>query len=361
MVGVLSGPEGQQRLVGRESVRACDLWAARDTVFLAGLRTGQLGPNLHEQRMQVIPGESRGADRLAGYVIELVDGPRSFRRNFGIQTLKHVALRGWSAAKEGAAQSTENGEELAYYLTTAPAAARHADPTEALAKELGAGARIVTRAESLVLEPAPLREFMARSVHLQGPSTTDDEIDPGALCVFATAEVIEQGRTLARRGGEVESAAVLTGRLFRDTDSPEVFLVVDAAIEAEFAIEEKFAVTMTGDSWSKIRQTLDVRRRRLGRPHERIVGSVHGHNFFPEADADGQRMCARCATAPFCNRTTATASLADFDWHQTVFSGAPWAILWVWGFNAREQDDWRIYGLSDAALLPRGIRRLEPE
>jgi hypothetical protein len=63
--------------------------------------------------------------------------------------------------------------------------------------------------------------------------------------------------------------------------------------------------------------------------------------------------------AKICSRTTAVASVADLEWHQSVFTGQPWAVLTIWGFNAREKDDWRTYGLNEAVLQPRTIRRLK--
>ena len=79
---------------------------------------------------------------------------------------------------------------------------------------------------------------------------------------------------------------------------------------------------------------------------------------MPEADENGRRMCDNCAVAKVCSRTTAVASLADIDWHRAVFVGQPWTVLTVWGYNAREQEDWRLYGLADATLTPRSLRIL---
>ena len=93
-------------------------------------------------------------------------------------------------------------------------------------------------------------------------------------------------------------------------------------------------------------------------PHELMAGSVHGHNFVPEADANGNRMCEACATAKICGRTTAAASQADSQWHQIVFGDYPWATLLIWGFNAREEDDWRLYGLDPSGKLAARTLRL---
>src|SRR5260370_28778923 len=208
-----------------------------------------------------------------------------------------------------------------------------------------------------MFEPAPLAQYLEKSEPMYGCWSSAEEED--FMPAFVSQDIWQEGQEQARRGGEQESAAVWTGRRFRDTASPEIFLVLDACLEAEHAIEEKLAVTFSGDTWGRVREVLDIRRKRLNRPHERILGSVHGHPFMPAADEKGRRMCDLCAQAKFCTRTTASASPADRDWHRSVFSAQPWAIMLIWGFNAREQPDWRLYGLSDGTMSPRGIRLLK--
>src|SRR5262249_28143888 len=96
------------------------------------------------------------------------------------------------------------------------------------------------RTEPLVFEPRSLAECLKNSEPLVGPSTPLDEDAGGDLMhVFWNAEAWEEGHQLARRGGDNESAAVCVGGVFRDLDSPELFLVVEACFEAEHASEEK--------------------------------------------------------------------------------------------------------------------------
>ncbi|NOX56208.1 MAG: hypothetical protein GXP27_17545 [Planctomycetes bacterium] len=114
----------------------------------------------------------------------------------------------------------------------------------------------------------------------------------------------------------------------------------------------------SGDTWGELRRQLRQRRKRMGRAEDMIVGSVHGHNFGPALDEAGRKTCAVCSQRSACNRTTAVASLADIKWHFSVFAGQPWAILLVWGWNARDQEQWRVYGLESGTLMPRPIRLL---
>jgi hypothetical protein len=179
------------------------------------------------------------------------------------------------------------------------------------------------------------------------------------MTVIFTAEAWHDGRRYARRGGDVESAAVWTGRLVRDTASGDVFMLVDACLEARHAAEDRYSVTFSGDTWGRVRALLDERRRRLHRPHEIILGSVHGHNFTPAADEDGRRACDACHLRATCSRTTAVASALDVRWHRSVFAGQPYAVLGIWGWNARGEEVWQLYGLADGTLAPRGARLSE--
>jgi hypothetical protein len=358
LVVALRGKEDDGRLLGRELVRDADLFPARDDTFLRGLRAGALPAELQSLDVHVIPGENRSADKLLGYSIELQNGTRSFRRHFGLTTLAGVARRG--AARLMEQQVLKAGDEYTFYLTTIRPDGDVIDPVDTKPGHDTEqnGVRVTRRSNALVLEPGPLKDYLANSLPLDGASAPLEPEADQPVPIFVRHEVWHEGRELARRGGQNESGAVWTGRLMRDTESPEIFLLLEACLQAEHAQEEKLALTFSGATWARVNELLDVRRRRLNRPHERILGSVHGHNFAPEADSTGNRMCSACAVSKICSRTTAIASLADQDWHQSVFAGQPWAVLLIWGFNAREEDDWRLYGLCDGELQPRTIRLL---
>lgn len=349
---VLIESKDDPRVLARTAIRHSDLLCARDETWLFGLRAGVLDTDLFGFDIRIWPGENRGAERIAGYAVELSKDGRSFRRNFTISSLAHVARR----LAQPLAENKELPEDgrYSYFLTTL------LPQDEESEEEANTSSRVTRRFEPPVFEPAPLADFVARSEPLAGASLpAEDEAPADLLPIFAEAEVWEQGHDLARRGGELESAAIYTGRLFKDTESAERFLVLDACIEAEHAAEEKLAVTFTGETWANIRERLELRRQTLARPHERICGSVHGHPFMPEADSEGRRTCDACSLAKVCSRTTAVASVDDLNWHRSVFVANPWSILTIFGFNAREEEDFRVYGLSDGTLVPRTIHRLK--
>jgi hypothetical protein len=350
MLNLIAKNDEDERLLARAPVGLRDLTWARDETWCRGMRAGVLGPDLSAQSLAVLAGENKGPDLLEGYFVELKDGDRAFRRHFTVNSLSHVAHR--AAVELVKKESLKEKDTFAYYLS----AVRPEQKPEA--ETNGIAAKVKHKQVVPEFEPAPLAQFLAESEPSYGAWASEEEED-NFMPAFVSNEVWQQGQEQARRGGEQESAAIWTGRLFRDTASPEIFVVLDACIEAEHAIEEKLAVTFSGDTWGRVREVLEIRRKRLNRPHERILGSVHGHPFKPEADDKGRRMCDLCATAKFCKRTTAIASHADLDWHRSVFTAQPWAIMLIWGFNAREQPDWKLYGLCDGTLSPRGIRLLK--
>jgi len=352
-VGILAGDEESQRVLALEPVGLDDLALAREQALLDGLRAGVLPSDFTAVSTQLLAGDTGGKDRLKNFRLELSHGSAVYRRQFPIAALARVARR--AEANLRAQQILTDGMEASYFVTTRPAQSMDACNDVPCAK---------VRSEPLVLEEAPLDDFLGHSEVLRGPALRSKDPDPSAptegdLHVFIPEDVWDTGHELARRGDEKESAGVWTGRLMRDTRSPEVFLHIDECLIADHAAEEKYSVEFSGDTWGDLRTRLEQRRRRLNRPHERIVGSVHGHNFSPEPDANGRMTCESCHLLPICSRTTAAASQDDFRWHQMVFAGQPWAILVVYGWNARDEEEVRCYGLRDAQMMQRTVRILQ--
>jgi hypothetical protein len=346
------------RLLGRESVLTSDLALARDETWREGMRAGALGlQDPVSFSMEVKPG-TRENSHLAGFNLELGTGQQRFGRRFGAHCLASVARR--RVAELIRQRAIESETPFKYYLNSVPSGdgngAASDQPADAPTPVTG---RVIKSTDSIAFETAPLADYLRRSeVMPRDTAPSEDEPEP-PMPAFIEDELWEQGLQLARRGGNNESAAVWTGRVMRDTASPELFLVIDACIEAKHAEESELSVTFSGETWSRVREVLAQRRRRLQRPQERIVGAVHGHNFLPPANEAGQRMCEACAGEKYCGRTTALASVADFEWFAAVFAHQPWALSLIHGYNARGQNDWRLYHLANGGLAPRTIRRLK--
>ncbi len=351
---------GDDRLLAREPVSAGDLGLMRDEAWLNALRGGHLGWNRHELTVKVQPvkGSDRGA-RLPDFGLELQQGERRYVQRFSMLSLAFVAERAKNRLKSQGA--LEEGQECRFALR-----AIETDSVEAGSCGRALGSRktkrpVVTRCEKTaetVCETASLSQHLDSSDLLQSPSLEPTEGDEVAPYIFVPPDVWAETHLSARRGGEVESAALWTGRLLKDEESPEIFLIVDACLPAEHADEEKYSVRFSGDTWAHIEERLVNRRKRLGRPAERFVGSVHGHNFPVPADENGQKRCALCYEAKVCGRTNALVSTDDEQWHRSVFSGQPWATLLIFGWNARDEEDWKLYGLKEGRLQPRTLRLL---
>lgn len=350
-------------LLGREVVQRSDLNLMRDETWLEGVRKGELTPlEPSHFSMNVVPGDEH-KEGIAGYGVELSHDGERHLRSFSVYSLSSVAKRQLARLlkRETVDTDVKCGYRLNAVPSASPSSALVADkeqenfiPADKLAK------RVTRRTTPIVFESAPLAEFIRRSeVMTRANGSIEDESGEAPMPVFITREVWEQGYQLSRRGGECESAAVLTGRLMRDIDSPEILLVIDACIEAEHAEESKLSVTFTGDTWARVRDVLEQRRKRLGRPHERICGTAHSHPWLPGRDEDGENTCEDCPKAATCDRTTAVASQADFSFWQSVHgAGQPWSVLLIHGRLANGSDDWRLYHLADGSFVPRNIRCL---
>ncbi|MFV1965907.1 MAG: hypothetical protein ACC628_10820 [Pirellulaceae bacterium] len=355
-VAITAKAGGIERLLTHEPVCRTDLLAGRDYTWWQGVTKGLLPPDLDALTMRVLPGENIGGDWLAGFSIEMHDGRRSFRHRFSVAAVAQTAQRAEQRLLDQ--KVLKPNDEYNIHLTLLPADSPTSNGDSS--PDIGICAR--KRSVPLRFEKESLAKYLAASEPMPGviPEHAPEANGKGRpMHVFFTDELWNEGRVIARRGGEDESAGMWTGRLIQDTDSPQVFTRVDACVEAEGAKEEKAAVTFTGETWNRVNRVLEMRRRKLKRPNEIYVGSVHGHNFMPQADAAGNRQCEHCHVLEVCSRTTAVASLDDTNWHLTHFARQPWATLLIWGWNAREQEEWRMYGLSETTLAPRSVRRMK--
>jgi hypothetical protein len=342
-----SPPDGQMLARIPLSHHHSDIQAARDDAFWLGVRAGRLEPELSLYHCQVRPGDRKGYV-IDGFWIELGNESGSFRRHYPTTVMANLARQKVLELRE--AQVVSTGETYRFYLTTCPATP--ASSTDSLPLSG------TSRSPRLQLEPADLQAFLAASQPLSGSSSLPAEASAAPMPVFVTRDVWQEGRLHAHAGGTQESAALFSGRLFRDRRSPEVFACFEACLEVCHALQDDKSVTFTGDTWSHARHLLSQRRQRLGRPHEVMLASVHRHPWLPGVDERGSRTCDACAERATCSRTTAIASADDIQFHRSVFAGQPWATLVVWGYTAREEEDFRVYGLRNGALEPRSVRVL---
>lgn len=358
VVGLLAGGnEGEdspdnRRLLRLEPLQTADVALARDETFLAGFCCGALTAAQEELDWRLEPGESTGRDRVKGYSVVLRHGSRLYRKSFPTRTLAAAARR--AALQLRDQELLGSSEEYSFFLTTRPAEKR----SDATLGDVLMAKRI---AEPLRVESEPLAPWLERSRVYVGPVGVDqphaeDQQPDETLPVFIPRRVWDEAYTQSRRGGENESAAALVGYLARDPETAAVFLIVTECLPADHAVEEQYSVGFSGETWGVLRARVEQRRRKLNRPAEMIVGTAHGHNFKPSPDATGRMTCEACPAMEICSRSTCHASDDDLRFHQSVFTQAPWALLLLHGWNARDQEEWRLYGLKDATLTPRSVR-----
>jgi len=363
-VAVVRKDDPDLRVLDCEALLNSDLVALRDETWWSGVRAGQLPLEWQGLALRVVPGP-RAGPCFRGFSLELSDPRHRYAHRFSIYSLRDTAQR--AIARLLKQKVLEADDTVNYYLTALPQAGGNGDPDGSgpgNGKSSGGATaiKVKPRSQGLVLDEASLEKYLAASAPLTaGWATPPDPSDPqksSAMTVLFERDAWELGYRFARRGKEVESAAVWTGRLLRDTASSEVFMLVEWAIEACDAAEDRYSVMFSGETWARVRAQLDERRKRLHRPHEIILGSVHGHNFTPAADEDGHQACEDCELRATCLHTTAVASALDIQWHKSVFVGQPYAILGIWGWTARGEEVWQLYGLADGTLAPRGARVL---
>jgi hypothetical protein len=358
------------KLLACEEMTRSDLIPARDETWWEGVRLGRLPVNRQALSMELLPGRALSKTRLDGFQLLLSDGNRFHFRHFPYTCVNETLRR---AEKRLLQQKVLKAKDpYFYFLTLIPADEDSSEDcgneADAAAPEAGAAytqpqpaMEVRTRSKPVPMGRAPLAQYMEDSEPLSDGAADlgEDLVNP--MPVFVTGDAWREGHELSRRGGRKESAGVLVGRLMRDVDSPEVFMLIETCIEAEHAAEEDYSVTFSGETWSRVREVIELRRRRLKRFDEMILGSVHGHNFYPGSDATGKRACETCNEQAQCKQSSATASTVDKAWHRAHFTGQPWAVLLVWGWNARGEEAWRLYGLADTVLSPRPLRLLRSQ
>ncbi|MCH7961281.1 MAG: hypothetical protein IIC49_03005, partial [Planctomycetes bacterium] len=221
-VGVTCNRYGNDRVLALEPVSQSDLLSPRDQAWWDGVRAGALPADLQALEVEVHPGENEGPDRLSGYFVEMRKGHQSYRRHFKPSTLSQTLARPMEKLLKDDVLTAE--DEYDYFLTSRP-------HDEADHKRSIGQVQATTRIEPLVFETASLAEYLTNSEELSGPTSKQlaaQERKSKQMPLFVADDVWQEGRDLARLGGEDESAAVATGRLFRDADSPETYLNLDS-------------------------------------------------------------------------------------------------------------------------------------
>jgi hypothetical protein len=167
-----------------------------------------------------------------------------------------------------------------------------------------------------VPQPLPL-STASLAAHIENSVSQESPLEPvryalasGAdMPVFIPERVIVEARTRARDAADIETGGVLIGRLYRDSDSTEVFSVITAFIPASETIADRSSLTFTANTWAAVGAAVDLRGE-----NEMLLGWIHSHPFWCRSCPQERRsLCP--LMQPFFSRD-------DIALHRSVFPAA---------------------------------------
>ncbi|MHC4953588.1 MAG: hypothetical protein ACYTGZ_06840 [Planctomycetota bacterium] len=269
---------------------------------------------------------------------------------FGRACMELVAARG---ARALVSRGALKEEETYYYQLRVEQSENDAGPADDAHGVRAAGP---IRRRPLAYKDVALAPLLERA---ESVGTAEDPA--GLPYVFYLREAREAAERFSRRGGDenppVETGAVLLGSLCA-CPSGEMFVVVTDAIEATDAEQQKFSLSFTSRTWSRIQTIVKARQAHDRTRADRIVGQAHGHNFLP---LNGAEPCEACATIEVCGRSSAFLSADDIRWSRAVLAGESFQVGHVFGLDAMGRPRDAFYGQVGGTLARRGYHVIERE
>jgi hypothetical protein len=324
------------------------LQEARDHALFQSQRRGITGSDLNDAPVGEQPVFASGRDgQIRGVIITVGNGAQQIATTFGLELFAPAARA--EARRLVKAGQLADGCKFVFSVFADRVAPRSADAT------MPAGCvRASVRRAPLPLVDGSLADWLNRAEAV-GPIRDED------YPLFITANVLNLSREFSRRTGDKEGGAMLLGHLYRQREpKPEIFGVIDTALELEHAKHEMYSLQFSAETFARINAQLALRRTRLGMVHEIAMGVCHSHNFLPSA-LDGKPKCAECPLRPTCQLTSSFYSVADEQFHRALFGGrAPFSVGLVWGYTPREEDDLRVFCLNAGQSRERGYYRIAP-
>lgn len=337
-------------LVAREAVAAGRLRTLADDALWRAQRRGVVGTDRSRARWELEPVfAGGGAPRVEGLDLRVEAEGGRFSRRYGLRIFSEPA----ASLRARLVREAAIGKEDEVDITV-----RAVEPQAAFLGAAPPGVEVRLEEPPLPVTPGSLREFLARStVHNPEAENADD------APLFILRPALEEARSYCRAGdprsypgGALEGAAFLVGRLHADSDPPEIFAVIEAALEAHHALQERFSFEPTTETYRDLEQRFAVRRRLLGRPGEILLATAHAHPFAPSVDESGRAQCPECPLRPECRLDSAFWSADDARYTESLFVKAPHAVGLVWGLSPRFEDVLRVYGFRDGVMEERSIR-----
>jgi hypothetical protein len=228
----------------------------------------------------------------------------------------------------------------------------------AFKKEAARASRPATHARGFRVEDVPQRlplTTASLAAHIDNSAPQESPLDPildrlaaGAdMPVFIPERVISEAKTLARGAGDIETGGVLIGRLFRDSDSTEIFSVITALIPARHTVADHSSLTFTAETWAAVRAAVELRGE-----NEILLGWIHSHPFWCRSCPHERRQLCPLMR-PFFSRD-------DIALHRTVFPGA-FNIAVLLSDLGESELRCDVYGWRFGMMMSRGYYLTGPE
>lgn len=335
-------------VVTREAVTNRDLADHQSELWFQGcVRRGYRDVPVDDLDFRIVPIFRKDTGGCTNFLIESTDPDgQPIRLEFTLYSLEHAAER--ASARLMAAEVLKTGDFYWYRIVPHRVDAPSPRPQPA-AGSIG-GLKLKERASALTFLNRPLESLLAKATAVG----LDDDRNP--YPVFYTAAALAKAEALARKGARVsppvETGALLLGPLATCGRTNEVYAVVTDVLELFDAEQEKYSLTLSGETWRRVQAV--VRALQADTPHLRILGQAHGHNFLPNEPG----VCSVTGLSD-----SAFVSKDDRVWGSAVFSGQPYQLCMIYGLDTEGRKVQKLFGLEDGRLLERGyyvIPEFEP-
>jgi hypothetical protein len=325
-------------------VASAFLRAAREEAVFRARRRGFIDADQGDIHESPILMPEDGRSQISGINISVANTAHRSELEFGLELFAPAAsMEAQQLVKQG---HLKPDDKYLYRVFAKPA-----EPTPDSAGM--AGVVSCVRRNAWPLLEGRLSDLQGRAEAV-GPCESDD------YPLFVTHRALEMARQYCRKPVDKEAGALLLGHLCRQRDpEPEIFGVIDDAIEARHADQTQFRLELTTGGFAYLQAQLRLRKTRMSRTHELPLGFAHAHNFLPAVLDDGQGQCPHCPKQSTCQLTSSFYSSEDVRFHQALFATAPYAVGLVWGYTPRAEDDLRVFCLNGGQARQRGYYLLQ--
>jgi len=319
----------------------------REQAIFRGQRAGLLGDNPAEASVleqPVFTAEATG--EIAGLQFLVGEGESTLRVLFDVQAAFGAAAQAQLARFQKQEAAWAKCEKVLFRV--------YAEADDNGRARAGCTDTPHVRRKPLPVQDGVLGEWLAVG---QPVGPVSDRHYP----LFIYEETLEKAQAYLGKAGsqKLEGAALLLGHLYRQREPvPELFGVVDAAIEIRHADQKAFSFTPTAAGYADLGAQMALRRTRLGRTHEVPLILAHNHWFYPAVQDDGDAHCPSCEKRRTCEMTSSFYSRHDVNLHLSWFGSQPYVAGMVIGLTPRDEQDLRVFAMHGCLPEERGFYKI---